>query len=127
MSEPLVLGIDLGTTNSAAAYVSNGVPRTLLETGLPHPFESTSIQALGLVVTRYEPAYAHHAAVRSLADWLTASPEDADARLTRERLRRRIRLICAGCSEEQSRMTPVRRELPPSKDASRPGRSLGVA
>src|SRR5438046_6300517 len=28
-------------------------------------------------------------------------PEDAGARLTMERLRRRIRLICAGCSEEQ--------------------------
>src|SRR5207253_2286429 len=41
-------------------------------------------------------------------------PEDAGARLTMERLRRRIRLICAGCSEEQSRMTPLRRELPPS-------------
>jgi hypothetical protein len=27
-------------------------------------------------------------------------PEDAGARLTRERLRRRIRLICAGCSAE---------------------------
>jgi hypothetical protein len=47
-------------------------------------------------------------------------PEDAGARLTMERLRRRIRLICAGCSEEQSRMTPVRRELPPSRGASRP-------
>ncbi len=52
-------------------------------------------------------------------------PEDADARLTMERLRRRIRLICAGCSEEQSRMTPLRRELPPSRGASRPGRKTG--
>jgi len=48
--------------------------------------------------------------------------EDAGARLTMERLRRRIRLICAGCSEEQSRMTPLRRELPPSRGASRPDR-----
>src|SRR5437867_9744937 len=52
-------------------------------------------------------------------------PEDAGARLTMERLRRRIRLICAGCSEEQSRMTPLRRELPPSRGASRPDRKTG--
>ena len=52
-------------------------------------------------------------------------PEDAGARLTMERLRRRIRLICAGCSEEQSRMTPLRRELPPSRGASRPDPKTG--
>src|SRR6266481_3260707 len=52
-------------------------------------------------------------------------PEDADARLTMERLRRRIRLICADYSEEQSRMTPLRRELPPSRGASRPGQKTG--
>src|SRR5439155_17319013 len=52
-------------------------------------------------------------------------PEDADARLTMELLRRRIRLICAGCSEEQSRMTPLRRELPPSRGASRPDPKTG--
>lgn len=50
---------------------------------------------------------------------LGQTPEDASARLTMERLRRRIRLICAGYSEEQSRMTPLRRELPPSRSASR--------
>jgi hypothetical protein len=52
-------------------------------------------------------------------------PEDAGARLTMERLRRRIRLICADCSEEQSRMTPLRRELPPSRGASRPDPETG--
>src|SRR5712691_10382327 len=52
-------------------------------------------------------------------------PEDADARLKMERLRRRIRLICAGCSEERSRMTPLRRELPPSRGASRPDPETG--
>src|SRR2546423_9543430 len=52
-------------------------------------------------------------------------PEDAGARLTMERLRRRIRLICAGCSEEQSGMTPLRRELPPSRGASRPDPEAG--
>src|SRR5213592_3331426 len=52
-------------------------------------------------------------------------PEDAGARLTMERLRRRIRLICAGYSAEQSRMTLLRRELPPSKGASRPDPDTG--
>jgi hypothetical protein len=52
-------------------------------------------------------------------------PEDAGARLTMERLRRRIRLIYAGYSEEQSRMTPFRRELPPSRGASRPDPNTG--
>lgn len=47
-----------------------GVPDSLLCTGLPHPFESTSIQVLGLVVARYEPSYSHHAATRSLGEWL---------------------------------------------------------
>ena len=54
-----------------------------------------------------------------------AIPEDAGARLTMERLRRRIRLICAGCSEEPSRMTPLRRELPLSRGASRPDPNTG--
>ncbi len=35
-------------------------------------FESGRIQAQGLVVSRYAPAYSHHAAVRSLGDWLAA-------------------------------------------------------
>src|SRR5260370_33976252 len=51
--------------------------------------------------------------------------EDADVRLTMERLRRRIRLISADYSEEQSRMTPLRRELPPSRGATRAGQQTG--
>jgi carbamoyl-phosphate synthase small subunit len=47
-----------------------GVPRELVSTGLPHPFESAGVQALGLVVSRYEDRYSHHAAACSLADWL---------------------------------------------------------
>ena len=46
------------------------VPRELLHTGLPHPFESTGVQALGLVVARYEERYSHHAAACSLGEWL---------------------------------------------------------
>jgi hypothetical protein len=45
--------------------------------------------------------------------------EGGGAQQKMRRLRRRIRLICAGC-QGQSRMTVVRRELPPSRSASRP-------
>ena len=47
-----------------------GVPKELTRTGLPHPFESSGLQVLGLVVSRYEPDYAHFAADRSLGAWL---------------------------------------------------------
>ena len=50
-----------------------GVPRELVHTGLPHPFESTGVQALGLVVARYEDRYSHHAAACSLGDWLACA------------------------------------------------------
>jgi carbamoyl-phosphate synthase small subunit len=70
-----------------------GVPDALLKTGLPHPFESTSIQVLGLVVARYEPAYVHHAAKRSLGEWLNQcgvpAVEGVDTRGLTRRLRAR--------------------------------------
>src|SRR5712692_7429199 len=47
-------------------------------------------------------------------------PEGNGAQRRMRRLRRRIRLICADCPEGPSRMTVVRRELPPSRSASRP-------
>jgi hypothetical protein len=39
--------------------------------------------------------------------------------------RRRLRLICADCAAGQSRMTVVRRELPPSRSASRADLKIG--
>ena len=68
-----------------------GVPRALLDTGLPHPFESTSIQVLGLVVARYEPHYAHHAAERSLAQWLEQCGVPAITGVDTRALTRRLR------------------------------------
>jgi hypothetical protein len=47
-------------------------------------------------------------------------PEGAGARLTSGRLRRRIRLICADYPRGQSRMTPLRQELPLSSSARHP-------
>ncbi|MDY0002714.1 MAG: glutamine-hydrolyzing carbamoyl-phosphate synthase small subunit [Polyangia bacterium] len=70
-----------------------GVPGALLQTGLPHPFESTTIQVLGLVVARYEPAYSHHAAVQSLGEWLgqcgVPAVQGVDTRGLTRRLRER--------------------------------------
>src|SRR5262249_51535004 len=54
--------------------------------------------------------------------WCGRLPEDVGAGVTMGRLRRRIRLICADYRRGQSRMTLVRRELPPSRSASRPDR-----
>ncbi len=68
-----------------------GVPDALLQTGLPHPFESTSIQVLGLVVARYEPSYAHHAAQQSLAAWLEHSNVPALSGVDTRGLTRRLR------------------------------------
>ena len=47
-------------------------------------------------------------------------PEGDDAQRRMRRLRRRIRLLYAGCPEGPIRMTVVRRELPLSKGASHP-------
>lgn len=68
-----------------------GVPSALLETGLPHPFESTAIQVLGLVVARYEPHYAHHAARQSLGEWLEGCRVPAISGVDTRGLTRRLR------------------------------------
>ncbi|MBL8635509.1 MAG: glutamine-hydrolyzing carbamoyl-phosphate synthase small subunit [Myxococcales bacterium] len=53
--------------------------------------ESDRIQVQGLIVSRYAKTYSHHAAVRSLGDWLTASGvpaiEGVDTRLLVQKLR----------------------------------------
>ncbi|MBI4879134.1 MAG: glutamine-hydrolyzing carbamoyl-phosphate synthase small subunit [Planctomycetes bacterium] len=70
-----------------------GVPRALLDTGLPHPFESAAVQVLGLVVTRSEPRYAHHAASQSLATWLAEAGVPAVGGLDTRGLTRRLRAL----------------------------------
>lgn len=68
-----------------------GVPGSLLRTGLPHPFESTTIQVLGLVVARYEPAFSHHAAEQSLGAWLAQCGVPAIQGVDTRGLTRRLR------------------------------------
>lgn len=60
--------------------------------GVPDgPFESARVQVQGLVVARYTPEPSHHAAVRSLGDWLTSQGVPAlcgvDTRALTQRLR----------------------------------------
>ena len=60
--------------------------------GVPDgPFESERVQVQGLVVARYTPEPSHHAAVRSLGDWLTSQGVPAlcgvDTRALTQRLR----------------------------------------
>jgi carbamoyl-phosphate synthase small subunit len=47
-----------------------GVPAAEKIAGVEQTFESEKIQIAGLVVSEYSEKYSHHAAVRSLADWL---------------------------------------------------------
>ncbi|MBI4210103.1 MAG: glutamine-hydrolyzing carbamoyl-phosphate synthase small subunit [Candidatus Diapherotrites archaeon] len=47
-----------------------GVPGKILENGLIRNFESHKIQVQALVVNCYSGAFSHHAAAKSLADWL---------------------------------------------------------
>src|SRR5262252_10156157 len=57
--------------------------------------------------------------------WCGRLPKGVSVWLTMGRLRRRIRLIYADYRRGQSRMTLVRRELPPSRGARRPDRKTG--
>jgi len=68
-----------------------GVPRELIRTGLPHPFESAGLQVLGLVVARYEPDYSHYAADRSLATWLQEAELPAISGVDTRGLTRKLR------------------------------------
>ncbi|PIN85689.1 MAG: carbamoyl phosphate synthase small subunit [Candidatus Diapherotrites archaeon CG11_big_fil_rev_8_21_14_0_20_37_9] len=47
-----------------------GVPEKILSNGFIKNFESHKIQVKGLVVNDYSYNYSHHAAVKSLGDWL---------------------------------------------------------
>jgi len=49
-----------------------GVPAPRAAGSLDRPYESGRIQPQGLIVQAYSPHYSHHAARRSLGDWLVA-------------------------------------------------------
>jgi carbamoyl-phosphate synthase small subunit len=68
-----------------------GVPREILSTGLPHPFESCGVQVLGLVVSGYQAEYSHHAAAHSLGEWLIRAEVPALEGVDTRRLTRKLR------------------------------------
>ncbi len=68
-----------------------GVPPPREQGALDRPFESSRVQVQGLVVQNYSDAYSHHAATRSLGDWLRAESVPAVSGIDTRTLTRRLR------------------------------------
>jgi carbamoyl-phosphate synthase small subunit len=68
-----------------------GVPMPRKQGALDRPFESSRIQVQGLVVQTYVSAYSHHAARRSLGEWLCAEKIPAVTGIDTRTLTRRLR------------------------------------
>jgi carbamoyl-phosphate synthase small subunit len=68
-----------------------GVPAARARGSLARPFESDHIQVQGLVVQNEIAAYSHHAATRSLADWLAAERVPGLSGVDTRTLTRRLR------------------------------------
>lgn len=68
-----------------------GVPPTRQADTIDPPFESSEIQVQGLVVQNYVKRYSHHAASRSLDDWLRTSGVPAVTGIDTRTLTRRLR------------------------------------
>ena len=68
-----------------------GVPPPRQQGLLDRPYESDCIQVQGLVVQTYVGAYSHHAATRSLGEWLRAEKVPAITGIDTRTLTRRLR------------------------------------
>ena len=68
-----------------------GVPTPRSPGSLDPPFESSSIQVQGLVVQQYVNTYSHHAARRSLSEWLRTESIPAITGIDTRALTRRLR------------------------------------
>ncbi len=69
-----------------------GVPRMTLDNyGLPVGFESSRIQAAGLIVSEYSHEYCHHTAARSLDEWLREENVPGLSGIDTRALTRRLR------------------------------------
>lgn len=68
-----------------------GVPSPRAPGSLDPPFESSAIQVQGLVVQNYVARYSHHAARRSLGDWLREESVPAVTGIDTRTLTRRLR------------------------------------
>ncbi len=87
-----------------------GVPREILSTGLPHPFESCGVQVLGLLVSSYQAHPSHHAAAHSLGDWVIRAEVPALEGVDTRRLTRKLRE--QGTMRGQLCPVEAERELP---------------
>ena len=68
-----------------------GVPAPRAKDSIDAPYESGSIQVHGLVVQNYVAAYSHHAAVRSLGEWLASEGVPAVTGIDTRALTKRLR------------------------------------
>src|SRR5262245_19705231 len=68
-----------------------GVPAARKSGSIERPYESDRIQVQGLVVQTYVDAYSHHAAARSLSEWLAAERVPAITGIDTRTLTRRLR------------------------------------
>src|SRR5213080_4559216 len=68
-----------------------GVPAPRAPGSLDGPYESGRIQVQGLVVQSYVDKYSHHAATRSLGEWLEAEGVPAITGIDTRTLTRRLR------------------------------------
>lgn len=100
-----------------------GVPGPRPADSLQLPYESDRIQVMGLVMQNYVDAHSHHAATRSLAQWLEAEGVPGVTGIDTRTLTRRLRehgtidgwLVPAGADEararERARTVDMRREV----------------
>ena len=68
-----------------------GVPAGRAQGTLERPFEADHIQVQGLVVQNYVASYSHHAAERSLGDWLASEGVPAITGIDTRTLTRKLR------------------------------------
>jgi len=68
-----------------------GVPAPRAPGTIDGPYESSRIQASGMIVQNYVPQYSHAAATRSLGDWLTAEGVPAIGGIDTRTLTRHLR------------------------------------
>ena len=68
-----------------------GVPAPRAPGAIESPYESDRIQVMGLVMQNYVDDYSHHAATRSLGEWLTAEGVPGITGIDTRTLTRRLR------------------------------------
>lgn len=68
-----------------------GVPKARDPGSIARPYESDRVQVQGLVVQTYVGSYSHHAAARSLSEWLAAERVPAITGIDTRTLTRRLR------------------------------------